>query len=89
MLLFDRYVTPIIGRGPTQVDRRLKQKAEKDIKMLALQKSFDDAQPFKHGMAAVMIDKNWTLLGKQGFQKALPTYNYIENKGIKIIFCNL
>jgi hypothetical protein len=48
------------------------------------QKSFDDAQPFKHGMAAVMIDKNWTLLGKQGFQKALPTYNYIENKGINL-----
>ncbi len=48
------------------------------------QKSFDDAQPFKHGMAPVMIDKNWTLIGRQGYQKALPTYNYIENKGVNL-----
>jgi hypothetical protein len=48
------------------------------------QKSFDDAQPFKHGMAPVMIDKNWTLIGKQGYQKALPTHNYIENEGVNL-----
>jgi hypothetical protein len=48
------------------------------------QKSFDDAYPFQHGMAPVMIDKNWTLIGKQGFQKALPTYNYIEKKGVNL-----
>ena len=48
------------------------------------QKSFDDAQPFKDGIAPVMIDKNWTLIGKQGFQKALPTYNYIEKKGVNL-----
>ena len=48
------------------------------------QKSFDDAYPYKHGMAPVMIDKNWTLIGKQGFQKALPTYNHIEKKGVNL-----
>ena len=48
------------------------------------QKSFDDAQPFKHGLAPVMIDKNWTLIGKQGYQKALPTHNYIENEGVNL-----
>lgn len=48
------------------------------------QKSFDDAQPFNQGMAPVMIDKNWTLIGKQGFQKSLPTYNYIEKKGVNL-----
>ena len=41
-------------------------------------------QPFKDGIAPVMIDKNWTLIGKQGFQKALPTYNHIEKKGVNL-----
>jgi len=48
------------------------------------QKSFDDAEPFKYGLAAVKIDKNWTLISKQGYQKALPTFNKIENKGINL-----
>lgn len=42
------------------------------------QKSFDFATPYKHGMAAVMLDKNWTIIGKQGFQKSLPNHEEIE-----------
>ena len=48
------------------------------------QKSFDDANPFEDGFATVMIDNNWTLIGKQGFQKALPNFTFIEHQSMNL-----
>jgi hypothetical protein len=44
------------------------------------QKEFDKALPFKHGVARVFIEKGWTLIDTNGFQKSLPIYDEIDQK---------